>query len=59
MQWYEICIIAAAALFVVGVAVFTFIRKKQGKGGCGCDCAHCSGCTACDRGDEKGKEQKK
>ncbi len=47
MSWWEILIIVASAAFVLGVVVFTVIRKKQGKSSCGCDCAHCSGCPAC------------
>lgn len=44
MQWYEILIIVAAACFVAGVAAWRIIRKKQGKSGCDCGCASCSGC---------------
>lgn len=46
MTWYEILIIVAAAAFVVGVAIYTIVRKKQGKSSCGCDCGCCSGCPA-------------
>ena len=38
-------IAAAAVLIVAGVLVFHFIRKKQGKTGCGCDCPSCSRCN--------------
>lgn len=31
---------------VVAVVVMHFVRKKQGKSGCGCDCAHCGGCCS-------------
>ena len=43
----EIILIIACAAVVVGVAVVSGIRKKQGKcsGDCGGDCSHCSGCT--------------
>ncbi len=43
----EIILIIACAAVVVGVAVVSVIRKKQGKcsGDCGGDCSHCSGCT--------------
>ncbi|MDE6058668.1 MAG: FeoB-associated Cys-rich membrane protein [Clostridia bacterium] len=57
MQWYEIVLIVAAALFVVGVIVWQIIRRKQGKGGCDCGCSNCSGsCSACQ---SKQKEEKK
>ena len=55
MEWYEILLIAAAAAFVIGVAVWRLVRKIQGKGGC--DCAHCSGnCSSCK---SEGKKKKK
>ena len=38
MTWYEILIIIAACLIVIGVIVASVVRKKQGKTGCGCDC---------------------
>ncbi len=43
----EIILIVACAAVVIGVAVASVIRKKQGKcsGDCGGDCSHCSGCT--------------
>lgn len=43
----EIILIIACAAVVIGVAVASVIRKKQGKcsGDCGGDCSHCSGCT--------------
>ncbi len=47
MSWYEILIIIAACLIVVGVIVSSVIRKKQGKTGCGCDCGGCAGCSGC------------
>ena len=46
MSWWEILIIVAAAAFVVGVAIYSIVRKKQGKNSCGCDCG-CSGCNGC------------
>lgn len=36
-----------AAGFVVFTLVLHFVRKKQGKGGCGCGCAGCTGCSSC------------
>lgn len=48
MAWYEILLIAAAACFVVGVAAWRIVRRKQGKGGCDCgrgcggNCPHCA-----------------
>ncbi len=49
----------AVGVAAVGIVVFSviwhFVRKKQGKTGCGCDCSGCSGCSAC-RPKEK-KEQ--
>lgn len=47
MQWYEICLIVAACLFVAGVVVWQVVRKKKGKGGCDCggDCLSCCGCA--------------
>lgn len=49
----------AVGVAAVGIVVFSviwhFVRKKQGKTGCGCDCSGCNGCSAC-RPKEK-KEQ--
>ncbi len=47
MTWYEILIIVAACLIVVGVIVSGIVRKKQGKSGCDCGCSSCSGCAGC------------
>ncbi len=46
MSWWEALIIAAAAAFVVGVAIYSFVRRKHGKGGCDCGCDHCR-CGGC------------
>ncbi len=46
MTAIEIIVIALAAAFVVGVIILSIVRKKQGKGSCGCDCANCQGCSA-------------
>lgn len=47
MQWYEILLIVAAAAFVIGVGIYSIVRRKKGKGGCDCcsDCAHCTHCV--------------
>ena len=37
----------AAVGIVVAVVVLHAVRKKQGKGGCDCDCSGCPGCYAC------------
>ena len=34
-----------AALIVVGVIVSTYIKRRRGEIGCGCDCSKCSGCS--------------
>lgn len=46
MGIWEILLIAACAAVVIGVAVASYIRKKQGKCSCDCggDCAHCKAC---------------
>ena len=57
MQWYEILLIVLAGAFVVGVAVWQIIRKKQGKSGC--DCGSCSGgCPHCAAAQKKQEENK-
>ncbi len=57
MLWYEYLIIGLAAAFVLGVIVFTVLRKKQGKSGCGCDCGCCGGsCSSCKQ--KEGRENK-
>ena len=47
MNWLEITVIVVAAAFVAGVAVYSLVRRLRGKGGCGCDCAHCAGGSSC------------
>ena len=37
----------AATGIVVFAVVYHAVRKKQGKGGCGCGCSGCSGCSSC------------
>lgn len=46
MEWYEILIIVAAALFVIGVVTVSVVRKIQGKSGCGGNCSCCNGCSS-------------
>ncbi len=57
MTWYEILIIIAACLIVVGVIVSAIIRKKHGKTGCGCDCGGCAGCSGCSACAAHGKRE--
>lgn len=56
MQWYEILIIVLAAAFVVGVAIWSVIRRKKGKTDCGCGCSGCSGCSGCKPKEKSGKD---
>lgn len=58
MQWYEILIIVLAAAFVIGVTVWSVVRRKQGKNSCGCDCSHCSGCSACKTAQKRANDKK-
>jgi len=45
MGLIEILTIVACSLIVVGVVISSIIKKKKGKSPCGCDCAHCKGCS--------------
>lgn len=47
-----------AAGFVVFMLVWHYVRKKQGKGGCGCGCSGCSGCSSCAPKKKKPDEEK-
>ena len=47
MQWWEIVLMVAIALFAVVVIAVSYIRKTQGKSSCCSDCSHCSGCCSC------------
>ena len=51
MQWYEILIIIAAVLFVVGVFLMNFFLKKKTGKSLGSDCSgnypSCCGCGSC------------
>ena len=41
-------LITIGLVFVVGVAITVMVlNKKRGKNSCGCDCANCSKCNAC------------
>ena len=48
MGVWEIVLIVACAAIVIGVAITSIIKKKQGKCSCDCggDCAHCAACKA-------------
>ena len=46
MTLIEILVIIACVLIVGGVILSTILNKKKGKTSCGCDCAHCSGCSS-------------
>ena len=47
-----------AAGFVIFMLVWHYVRKKQGKGGCGCGCSGCSGCSSCVPKKKKSDEEK-
>lgn len=47
-----------AAGFVIFMLVWHYVRKKQGKGGCGCGCSGCSGCSSCVPKKKKPDEEK-
>ncbi len=53
MSWWEILIIIAAAAFVAGVAVWSFVKRKKGKGGCADCCGNCCGCAGCSHPEKK------
>lgn len=56
MQPIEIIVIVCSLLFVVGVIVWSIVRKKQGKSSCGC--GECDGnCAKCRETLLKAKEQ--
>ncbi len=46
MSVWEIILIVACSLFVIGVITSRVVKRIKGKPtcDCGCDCAHCSGC---------------
>ena len=48
-NWANIVVIAGLVLFA-GAIVFGMIRnRKAGKRACGCDCAACGACCACEK----------
>lgn len=53
MQWYEILIVVAACVFVVGVVVWQIVRRKAGKGGCCGNCASCRDCAHSQKDERK------
>ena len=56
MQAIEIVVIICSILFVIGVAVWAFIRKKQGKSTCGC--GECNvNCEKCKQAIKQAREQ--
>ena len=48
MGTWEIALIVLCSAIVVGVIVSRIVKRVKGKPpcDCGCDCSHCSGCTA-------------
>ena len=44
MKWFEVLLIAASVLFVLGVTVASAVKRKKGAGGC--DCCDCGSCPA-------------
>ena len=58
MPVIEIVVIVCSILFVLGVAVWAFIRKKQGKSNC--SCGECDGnCAKCKEAILKAREKAK
>ena len=55
--------VIAAGIVAAAVALH-FVRKKQGKTGCGCDCSGCAGCCSChaqkneEKPDSRNKEKR-
>lgn len=47
MQWWEILIVVAIALFTVLTFVTYAIKKAKNKGGCCCDCSSCKYGSSC------------
>ncbi len=46
-MFWDIIIIIFSITIVGAVIIRSIVRKKQGKNGCGCDCANCSSCSRC------------
>ncbi len=56
MQTIEIVVIVVSVLFVIGVGIWAFVRKKQGKSTCGC--GECDGnCAKCKQAIENAHKQ--
>lgn len=56
MQPIEIVVIVLCSVFVLGVCVWAFIRKKRGKSVCGC--SECDGnCAKCKEAIKKAREE--
>ncbi len=56
MQAIEIVVIVVSVLFVIGVGIWAFVRKKQGKSTCGC--GECDGnCAKCKQAIENARKQ--
>ena len=55
MGWKEIVLIIACVAIVIGVAITSYIKKKQGKcsGDCGRDCSHCYHCSYTNKNKDK------
>lgn len=53
----EIIIIVLAVVIVIGVSVYSFIRKAKGKSGC-CDCSSCPYANACHRSNKKADDKR-
>ncbi|MGN1039898.1 MAG: hypothetical protein ACI4QL_00550 [Candidatus Fimimonas sp.] len=47
MQWFEILLVVASVLFVVGVVVTAVVKRKKGAGCDFCDCGSCSARCCC------------
>lgn len=63
MQTIEIVVIVVSVLFVIGVGIWAFVRKKQGKSACGCsecdgNCAKCRAAIKNAQEEIKNKQQK-
>lgn len=48
----EIIIIVLAVVIVIGVSLYSLMRKAKGKSGC-CDCSSCPYANACHKSNKK------
>ncbi len=55
MNAWEIVLIIACVLIVLGVIVGSFVRKKKGKSSC---CSECSSCPYANKCADKSKNKK-